>query len=128
MNFNEYQRRAVGKKFYHKSIDNFIRTLEIPKEENREKLKDLLGLLYNVIGLSGEVGEVCEKVKKSIRDNDCEISDVEALSKELGDVQWYVAAAADELCIPLDSIASDNLAKLESRERRNKLGGSGDER
>ena len=41
-------------------------------------------ITYPALGLAGEVGEVCEKIKKHIRDG--KILDKEELKKELGDV------------------------------------------
>ncbi|MCW3068345.1 MAG: hypothetical protein JWL67_970 [Solirubrobacterales bacterium] len=50
------------------------------------------------------------------------------MSKELGDVLWYVAQIASELGLDLDQVAEANLEKLLSRQRRGVLSGSGDER
>jgi NTP pyrophosphatase (non-canonical NTP hydrolase) len=87
-------------------------------------------LLYPTLGLCGEAGEVAEKVKKMVRDDDGVLSDERraALSKELGDVLWYVAQLATEAELDLDAIAQDNLDKLLSRQRRSVLQGSGDDR
>ena len=52
----------------------------------------------------------------------------EALSKELGDVLWYLAQLATELDLDLDEVAQANLEKLLSRQRRGVLSGSGDDR
>ncbi|MCW2970542.1 MAG: hypothetical protein JWO23_1669 [Solirubrobacterales bacterium] len=51
-----------------------------------------------------------------------------AMSKELGDVLWYVAQIATELGLDLDEVAQANLEKLLSRQRRGVLSGSGDDR
>ena len=51
-----------------------------------------------------------------------------AMSKELGDVLWYVAQLASELDLDLDEVAGQNLEKLFSRQRRGVLSGSGDDR
>ena len=87
-------------------------------------------LSYPALGLAGEAGEVAEHVKKAIRDDGGEIGEARraALSKELGDVLWYVAQLASELELELEQIAAENLDKLLSRQRRGVLSGSGDER
>jgi NTP pyrophosphatase (non-canonical NTP hydrolase) len=87
-------------------------------------------LLYPTLGLCGEAGEVAEKVKKMIRDDDGVLSGERraALAKELGDVLWYVAQLATEAGLDLDVVAQDNLDKLLSRRQRNVLQGSGDDR
>ncbi len=87
-------------------------------------------LLYPTLGLCGEAGEVAEKIKKMIRDDAGVLSEDRraALSKELGDVLWYLAQLATESDLDLDAIAEANIAKLESRRERNVLQGSGDDR
>ncbi|TCC56535.1 hypothetical protein E0H73_33200 [Kribbella pittospori] len=93
----------------------------------REKKNEFLHL---VLGLVGESGEIAEKVKKIIRDHDSDLSavDVEDLTKELGDVMWYVAVLADYFDIPLSEVGEKNIEKLASRQKRSVLGGSGDNR
>lgn len=83
-----------------------------------------------ILGLVGEAGEAADKFKKIIRDKQGKMSteDREEISKELGDVLWYVAALARYMDIPLDDIAEENIAKLQSRFERGKLGGKGDNR
>ena len=109
MELNEYQQGA-------------IRTAA-PRDKRNE-------LLHLVLGLVGESGEIAEKFKKWVRDQDSDESrlDREDIAKELGDVLWYIAALADYLDLSLDDIASTNLAKLASRQSRGVLGGSGDNR
>jgi NTP pyrophosphatase (non-canonical NTP hydrolase) len=87
-------------------------------------------LAYPALGLAGEAGEVAEHAKKAIRDDEGNVSQArrEAISKELGDVLWYVAQLATELDLDLDQIAQGNLDKLLSRRQRGVLSGSGDDR
>jgi NTP pyrophosphatase (non-canonical NTP hydrolase) len=87
-------------------------------------------LLYPTLGLCGEAGEVAEKIKKMVRDDDGILSDERraALSKELGDVLWYLTQIATEADLDLGAIAEANLEKLLSRRDRNVLSGSGDDR
>ena len=87
-------------------------------------------LTYPTIGLCGETGEVAEKIKKVIRDKKGVITsnDKTELSKELGDVLWYVSQLASELSLDLTDIAKNNISKLQSRLDRDKLKGNGDNR
>jgi NTP pyrophosphatase (non-canonical NTP hydrolase) len=86
--------------------------------------------MYPALGLAGEAGEVCEKFKKIIRDNDGIVDDEkrEEIKKELGDILWYVAAVSTELGLSMDDVAQGNIDKLFSRKERGVLKGSGDNR
>ena len=86
--------------------------------------------MQNVLGISDEAGEVLGKFKKWIRDQDADFSklDTEAITKEMGDVLWYLAVVAEDMGVSLDDIAQENLNKLASRKTRNTLRGSGDNR
>ena len=97
------------------------RTAGYPREE---------WLAYPALGLAGEAGEVANQAKKVIRDDGSELTEERraAMSKELGDVLWYVAQLATELDLDLDAVAAENLQKLASRQRRGVLHGAGDER
>ena len=94
-------------------------------------------LIYPVLGLVSEAGEVADKVKKIIRDDEIDIVDPlvdltedqrKAIALELSDCLWYITAAAADVGYDLDEIASMNMAKLSSRQRRGRLKGSGDYR
>ena len=89
MTFNEYQKLAKSTAIY----------------------PDGYRMVYPTLGLTGEAGEVAEKVKK-----------------ELGDVLWYLSAIASDLNISLEDIAQTNVEKLKSRLKRDKIKGSGDNR
>jgi NTP pyrophosphatase (non-canonical NTP hydrolase) len=86
--------------------------------------------IYPTLGLTGEAGEVADKVKKVIRDRQgvFDVETREAIKLELGDVLWYVAQLASELGYELDEVAEANLQKLSSRAARGRIGGSGDQR
>ena len=88
------------------------------------------GLIEKVLGLPGEAGEAADKFKKIIRDKGGVISLIEReeIVKELGDVLWYIAMIAEYLEIPLSEVAKMNIDKLESRYKRNKIHGHGDNR
>lgn len=85
-------------------------------------------VIYPALGLGGESGECLEKIKKHIRD-DTPIDELrEHMTKELGDVLWYVAALAGDLSISMGDVAQRNIEKLRSRQERNVITGSGDNR
>jgi NTP pyrophosphatase (non-canonical NTP hydrolase) len=87
-------------------------------------------LVYPALGLCGEAGEVAEKIKKAIRDDGGILTPERraALAGELGDVLWYLAQLSTEAGLDLADLAEANLAKLLSRQERDVLQGSGDER
>lgn len=85
---------------------------------------------YVVLGLSGETGEVADKLKKIIRDDEGKITDSHraSLMTELGDVLWYAARLASELEVELSDVARMNVGKLRRRALDGTLRGSGDNR
>ena len=93
MEINEYQKLAMT-------------TLNkaIPQEE----------LIVNAaLGLSGEVGEVNDLLKKHMfQGHELNKDD---LINELGDIAWYLAEAATALGIPLETILERNINKLKQR-------------
>ncbi len=109
MTFEEYQKQARTTAIYPNLGNNFI---------------------YPTLGLVGEAGEVAEKIKKVLRDGEGKITEEKKneLNKELGDVLWYLANLSVELGLSLEEVALNNLEKLKSRQERNQLHGSGDNR
>ena len=96
-------------------------------------------VIYPVLGLVSEAGEVADKFKKLLRDEQFELpfDDVAVsmtyeeryeIAQELGDVLWYVTALANDLNFSLEEVAEANLRKLEGRSKRGTIRGSGDNR
>lgn len=65
------------------------------------------------MGLSGEAGEVTDYLKKVVYHSHPYSGEV--LSKELGDVLWYLAVLAHVNGISLDTIMERNIEKLKKR-------------
>jgi len=87
-------------------------------------------IIYPALGLTGEAGEVANKVKKIIRDgsNFKDEKLVSEIKAEIGDCLWYIAVLASDFGIKFSDIASANLVKLEKRKERGTIHGSGDNR
>lgn len=83
-------------------------------------------LYENTLGLVGEAGEVAEKMKKLVRDSSRFTN--EEIMKELGDVVFYATALGNIYGRGLQEILELNIQKLDDRQKRNKLRGSGDNR
>lgn len=70
-------------------------------------------IINAAFGLSGEVGEVNDLLKKHLfQGHDLNKND---LINELGDIAWYLAEAATALNISLEEILVKNIEKLKKR-------------
>ncbi len=69
------------------------------------------GLQIALYGVAGEAGSVVSEAKKWIRGGALREGLAEGVEEELGDLLWYVAAAANRLELDLDKIAEANLVK-----------------
>lgn len=67
------------------------------------------------LGLSGEVGEINDILKKWLFHKSRKPLDTEKLKDEIGDVLWYLSILAFELNLTLEEIMEHNIAKLEQR-------------
>jgi len=82
ISLSEYQKRAMNTAIYPKRGRN---------------------ILYPMLGLIGETGELVEKIKKVIRDDNGKITAArrESIRSEMGDILWYLAAICTEAKIDL---------------------------
>lgn len=111
MNFLDYQ---------HETAKTAVYPRQTPSE----------AVSYVTLGLVGEAGEIANKVKKILRDNDGHVSmnKKSELADELGDVLYYVSELASNIGFNLEAIAKRNVDKLAGRAARGTLQGSGDNR
>ena len=89
-----------------------------------------MDIIYPMIGLSGEVGEVAEKIKKVYRDKGGRFTNGDRFEivKELGDCLWYINKMLADLGYTLDDVATHNLNKCYRRRSEGTLQGNGDNR
>ncbi|MFA6463859.1 MAG: nucleoside triphosphate pyrophosphohydrolase family protein [Candidatus Paceibacterota bacterium] len=113
MDFNQYQKEAL-------KTDSFGGKGEITS----------MAFISKLLGLVGESGEVAEKFKKIYRNNDGKMSpeEKELITKELGDVLWYLSVISNYLDVPFQEIAEKNIAKLKDRLERDVIKSAGDTR
>ena len=115
MQISDYSNQAI-------STDTFDDTK--PKDPGSH------AFISKVLGLTGEAGEVAEKMKKILRDNGGVMNDADKreIAKELGDILWYINSTARYLGFSLEEVAQMNLDKVLSRKARGVSHGSGDNR
>jgi NTP pyrophosphatase (non-canonical NTP hydrolase) len=90
----------------------------------------ILNLFYATLGLTGEAGEVANKVKKIHRDDGDVVTEKKRMEilGELGGVAWYLTAIAQELGATLEEVFSYNYDQITDRLERGVIQGSGDNR
>ena len=88
-------------------------TRRLTKAVNVDVSKDIGGILNACLGLSGEVGEFNDMIKKWVFHE--KPLDEEHAKKEMGDVLWYVAMMCYSIGWDLDEIMQMNVDKLKAR-------------
>ena len=76
-------------------------------------LLDFGGVMHAALGMSGEVGEVNDIIKKWVfHESDL---DLEHLKKEIGDVMWYISLLCECCGFNLEDVMKTNIEKLWKR-------------
>lgn len=114
MDFNDYQELSAQTAQGYADAD--------PKDEDAHNFH----ALFLALALNGESGELGEKIKKYVREDDPEYL-MEAYW-ELGDVLWYLTQLASLLNVRMEDVAEDNIDKLMDRDERDMITGQGDDR
>ena len=95
-----------------KNIDDFSDAVDIMDEQGIEPTR----LMTASIGLSGEVGEFNDIVKKCFfQGKEMDEDVVTHLKSELGDVMWYIAQGCIALDTTIEELIDINTAKLKDR-------------
>ena len=95
-----------------KNIDDFLDAVDILEEQGVEPSR----LLTAGIGLSGEVGEFNEIIKKCLfQGKELDEDTVAHLKSELGDIMWYIAQGCLALNTDIEELIDINTAKLKDR-------------
>lgn len=98
-------------------------------EKSEEEIIKIITRLLHFVGLAGEVGELGEKIKKEIRDNNSKFEPRDGnRGKELGDIEWYLTALESDEGFAKMEILDLNIKKQMDRKKRGVIKGSGDDR
>ena len=111
MDFNEYEEKASDTAIFND------RSLEYK-------------LMFLGLGVTGEAGEIAEKIKKIMRNDNGIVSDEkrEGIKKEIGDVLWYLSQLSRTLGFSFEEAAQGNIAKIMDRKVRDAIKSEGDDR
>lgn len=108
LNRNRQERQNISANEYQKEAMKFASDISRATDNNL--------LLQGVMGMCGEAGECIDIVKKIVfHGHQFDEKTREHLAKEIGDVQWYVATAAEAIGYPLEEIMLMNIKKLSAR-------------
>lgn len=106
MTGNAYQRHAMR-------TNDEMSTCRLETSIDINSEYDMGGIVMATMGLSGEVGELNDMIKKWIfHKSDMDITHAK---KELGDIMWYIACMAESFGWSLDEIMRMNIDKLKAR-------------
>ena len=113
MTGNEYQELAMRTN-EGKGTDRLFKCIvDRTDVELNDKGEDIGGILNGCLGLSGEVGEFNDIIKKWIFHE--KPLDEEHAKKECGDIFWYLAMICESFGWELDEIMQMNVDKLKAR-------------
>lgn len=83
---------------------------------------------YVILGLVGEVGSIANAWKKIYRGDYTREAIEEYILRQVGDALWYASRISKEFGHNFGNIAADNISKLNGRQQRGTIRGSGDTR
>lgn len=117
MNANKYQKLAMRTND-GKASDRLIGKMQeydmkFSNEQSDKESVDIGGIFNACLGLSGEVGEFNDMIKKWVfHEKDL---DMEHAKKEAGDILWYVVMLCESFGWNMEEIMQMNVDKLKAR-------------
>ena len=135
MNLEDYQKFCRTTDLFPVSQDDSAislleyRTMCLSGEVG-ELAEKILNMVFAGLALAAKSGKLANKTKKIKRDSHNFITPKfrhDAIS-ELGDMMWYISILCDLLDVSLEHILVYNTAKLSQRKEQDKIRGDGDER
>ena len=117
MNANKYKKLAMRTND-GKASDRLIGKMQeydmkFSNEQSNKESVDIGGIFNACLGLSGEVGEFNDMIKKWVF-HEKEL-DMEHAKKEAGDILWYVVMLCESFGWNMEEIMQMNVDKLKAR-------------
>lgn len=117
MNANKYQKLAMRTND-GKASDRLIGKMQeydmkFSNEQSNKESVDIGGIFNACLGMSGEVGEFNDMIKKWVF-HEKEL-DMEHAKKEAGDILWYVVMLCESFGWNMEEIMQMNVDKLKAR-------------
>lgn len=117
MNANKYQKLAMRTND-GKASDRLIGKIQeydmkFSSEQSNKESVDIGGIFNACLGMSGEVGEFNDMIKKWVF-HEKEL-DMEHAKKEAGDIIWYVVMLCESFGWNMEEIMQMNVDKLKAR-------------
>jgi NTP pyrophosphatase (non-canonical NTP hydrolase) len=117
MNANKYQKLAMRTND-GKASDRLIGKIQeydmkFSSEQSNKESVDIGGIFNACLGMSGEVGEFNDMIKKWVF-HEKEL-DMEHAKKEAGDILWYVVMLCESFGWNMEEIMQMNVDKLKAR-------------
>lgn len=117
MNANKYQKLAMRTND-GKASDRLIGKMQeydmkFSSERSNKESVDIGGIFNACLGLSGEVGEFNDMIKKLVFHE--KNLDMEHAKKEAGDILWYVVMLCESFGWNMEEIMQMNVDKLKAR-------------
>lgn len=117
MNANKYQKLAMRTND-GKASDRLIGKMQeydmkFSSEQSNKECVDIGGIFNACLGMSGEVGEFSDMIKKWVF-HEKEL-DMEHAKKEAGDILWYVVMLCESFGWNMEEIMQMNVDKLKAR-------------
>ena len=117
MNANKYQKLAMRTND-GKASDRLIGKMQeydmkFSSEQSNKESVDIGGIFNACLGMSGEVGEFNDMIKKWVFHE--KNLDMEHAKKEAGDILWYVVMLCESFGWNMEEVMQMNVDKLKAR-------------
>jgi len=107
---NDFEVKPTGKTKHSQLVSDLCK----PADQILEEFEELdCHLIHMIMGVSGEVGELLDAIKKTVIYG--KMIDMDHVIEELGDIEFYLEGLRQGLGLNRDEILQANIDKLQKR-------------